>query len=277
MTGPLAGNLYTETVIINDSARAESRINTKDEKSPKSSNPVKLSDSIKEQINSDSTENKTEEPTSKRTPVDYSKQLKHNEPEKQEQPAEPAELEEPAEPAVPAVPEEPADPYQDPTETLTEEERKQVEELEKLDQEIKTHEQLHAAIGGAYTRGAPTFKMTVGPDGRQYAVAGHVNIDVSKAATPEETIRKAQIIKAAATAPASPSTADMMIAAQASQMEAEARSEFSQKMLRQSKKNEELTDDRPIHEKNQSDKLLSLLAVSPPTLSQVLQSMKNKE
>lgn len=281
MTGPLSGNLYTETFIINDSAQEESRANTKNRKGSKDSAPVKISESLKEQIAPESTKKNSEESINERAPVDYSKQLKNSEtgprseePAKPEEPARPEELEAPASPEELEELAKPKEPYKDPTDTLTDEEKKQVEELERVDQEIKTHERLHATVGGAYTRGAPTFKMTVGPDGRQYATAGHVDIDVSKGATPEETIRKAQIIKAAATAPASPSSADMMIAAQASQMEAEARAEISQKMIRQSMKDEQTIDDRPIHEKNQSDKLLSLLAVSPPTLNQVLQSMR---
>ena len=52
-----------------------------------------------------------------------------------------------------------------------------------------------------------------------------VKIDTSSGSTPEDTIRKAQTIRAAALAPAEPSGQDRAVAAQASQMEAQARAE----------------------------------------------------
>ncbi len=67
----------------------------------------------------------------------------------------------------------------------------------------------------------------MGPDGKRYAVGGHVKIEISEVPNnPEATIRKAQQIKTAALAPAEPSAQDQKIAAQASQMEAKARQEL---------------------------------------------------
>ena len=93
---------------------------------------------------------------------------------------------------------------------------------------MRAHESAHAAAGGAYT-GAPTFRFAVGPDGRQYAVSGEVRIDSSPVAgDPEATIRKMQQIRAAALAPSDPSGQDLSVAAQATQLETQARQELNQ-------------------------------------------------
>ena len=105
-------------------------------------------------------------------------------------------------------------------------EQKQVSELKKRDAEVRAHEQAHASVGGQYA-GAPKYEYETGPDGRQYAVGGEVSIDISKEATPEETIRKAEQVKAAALAPAEPSTADLRVASEATQIALEARTEIA--------------------------------------------------
>lgn len=65
------------------------------------------------------------------------------------------------------------------------------------DREVRAHEQAHMAAAGAYSRG--------GPDNRQYAVGGEVQIDTSAVSgDPEATIRKAQTVRRAANAPATP-------------------------------------------------------------------------
>lgn len=109
---------------------------------------------------------------------------------------------------------------------LTEEEQKQVEELKKRDQEVRTHEAAHLAAAGELAKGGPTFTFQTGPDGRHYAIGGSVQIDTSKGRTPEETITKAQRIRAAALAVAEPSPQDVKVASQASRMEAEAAAEL---------------------------------------------------
>jgi len=81
-----------------------------------------------------------------------------------------------------------------------------------------------SAAGGLATSGA-TFTYQRGPDGGSYAIGGEVKIDTSAGRNPEETIRKAQTIRAAALAPAEPSGQDHAVAAQATQMEAQARAE----------------------------------------------------
>ncbi len=54
-----------------------------------------------------------------------------------------------------------------------------------------------------------------------------MSVDVSPGRTPEETIRKARIIQAAALAPSQPSGQDIAVAAQARAMEAQAQAEIS--------------------------------------------------
>jgi hypothetical protein len=109
---------------------------------------------------------------------------------------------------------------------LTEDEQKEVEKLKARDREVRTHEQAHVAAGGQYVRGGINYEFQRGPDGRNYAVGGHVNIDVSEAETPEATVVKMQQVKRAALAPAEPSGADRAVAAAAAQKEQQARSEM---------------------------------------------------
>jgi plastocyanin domain-containing protein len=109
---------------------------------------------------------------------------------------------------------------------LTPEEQQQVQKLRQIDRQVRAHEAAHKAAGAGLT-GAVTYEFVRGPDGRQYAVAGEVSIDVSPAQTPEQTIAKAKRIQAAALAPADPSSQDRAVAAQAAQMAAMARIELS--------------------------------------------------
>ncbi len=114
-------------------------------------------------------------------------------------------------------------------EELTQEEQKIVEQLKARDREVKAHERAHQAAAGGLARGGPSYTYTTGPDGQRYAVGGEVQIDTSPVPdNPEATIRKAQTIRRAATAPAEPSAQDRSVAAAASKMEARARQELSQ-------------------------------------------------
>ena len=104
-------------------------------------------------------------------------------------------------------------------------EQKVDDQVEQRDREVKAHEQAHAAIGGALA-GSPSYSYQTGPDGKRYAVGGEVPIDVSIEADPEETIRKMQIVQAAALAPAEPSSQDRKVAAQAARNITEARADI---------------------------------------------------
>ncbi|NRG17266.1 hypothetical protein HPQ64_06170 [Rhizobiales bacterium] len=110
-------------------------------------------------------------------------------------------------------------------EELSEEEENQVRELKQRDTEVRQHEQAHAAVGGPYA-GSPQYEFTTGPDGKKYATSGEVPIDASPERTPEQTIRKAEIVIRAATAPAEPSSQDRQVAQQAQRLRTEAQAEL---------------------------------------------------
>ena len=112
---------------------------------------------------------------------------------------------------------------------LTDEEKEQVRELQTKDREVRAHEMAHVAAGGQYVRGGANFEYQTGPDGKRYAVGGEVSIDTSKVGNdPEATIRKMQVVKRAALAPAKPSPQDRSVAAQATQKEMRARQEVQE-------------------------------------------------
>ena len=112
-------------------------------------------------------------------------------------------------------------------EGLSEADLKIVSELKARDRVVRAHEMAHMAAGaGIVTRGA-SFSYQTGPDGQRYAVGGEVGINTSPGRTPEETLTKADRIRAAALAPADPSGQDLRVAAEAAQMAAEARQELA--------------------------------------------------
>ncbi|MEW8586015.1 MAG: putative metalloprotease CJM1_0395 family protein, partial [Candidatus Thiodiazotropha sp.] len=115
---------------------------------------------------------------------------------------------------------------------LTEEERAEVRELQKRDREVRAHEAAHrAAAGGLAGGGSYTFKR--GPDGRNYAVGGEVSIRMPSTNDPKVRLRQAETVRRAALAPADPSPQDRQIAAQASAMAAQARSEVQAEQRQQ--------------------------------------------
>ncbi len=113
-------------------------------------------------------------------------------------------------------------------------EQKVIEQLSARDREVRAHEQAHAAVGGQYAS-SPTYTYQRGPDGVSYAVGGEVKIDTSPIPNdPEATLRKAEQIARAASAPADPSGQDRAVAAQAAKMAQQARIEINQKIREES-------------------------------------------
>jgi hypothetical protein len=122
------------------------------------------------------------------------------------------------------------------TEDLSDDDQREVQELKNRDREVRAHEQAHIAAAGAHSRGGPSYEYQRGPDNRQYAVGGEVQIDTSAVSgDPEATIRKAQTVRRAANAPAEPSSQDRSVASAAAQMEAKARRELTQQQLQEMK------------------------------------------
>lgn len=108
---------------------------------------------------------------------------------------------------------------------LTPEEQQAVKALKRRDQEVRTHEQAHKAVGGSLTAG-PFYEYTKGPDGQRYATGGEVTIDTAPEREPDATIRKMDIVKRAALAPAEPSPQDRAVAARADALRAQAQAEL---------------------------------------------------
>ncbi len=110
---------------------------------------------------------------------------------------------------------------------LTDDEQKQVTQLKNRDREVRAHEAAHISAGGAHVQGSASYSYQTGADGKRYAVGGEVSVDTSKVAgDPQKTIEKAMAIRRAALAPAEPSGQDQAVAAQASRMLLEARTEL---------------------------------------------------
>lgn len=124
--------------------------------------------------------------------------------------------------------------FNSPIKELPEEVQKEVEKLKARDLEVKQHEQAHQRVGAGIT-GQAEYSYKAGPDGKQYAVGGSVSIDMSEETTPEATISKAGLIRRTALAPKDPSSQDLKVAQEASQMETEARAELLAKAQEASK------------------------------------------
>lgn len=160
---------------------------------------------------------------------------------------------------------------EDPQE-LTEEEQKQVDELKKRDAEVRAHEQAHAAVGGSYAS-APTYEFQTGPDNKQYAVGGEVQIDAAPVPNdPKATIEKMDIVIRAALAPQEPSAQDKKVAAEAQKNRSEAQAELAKQkqadlnggdeensLLSQTTKSEELKNEAETKLANNNEQVLSAI------------------
>lgn len=102
-----------------------------------------------------------------------------------------------------------------------------VHQLQSRDREVRAHEAAHIAAGRPYVVSGPTYTFERGPDGRNYAIGGKVELDVSEEPDPQDTLRKMEQVRRAALAPAQPSPEDNRVAAHAQQMAARARLEIA--------------------------------------------------
>lgn len=105
---------------------------------------------------------------------------------------------------------------------------KVLSQLKARDQEVRIHEQAHAAVGGQYVTSGPSYSYQTGPDGKRYAVGGNVGIDVSPVANdPKATLIKARQVFQAAMAPSEPSSQDYAVAQSAQSMMQQAQQELA--------------------------------------------------
>jgi hypothetical protein len=145
-----------------------------------------------------------------------------------------------------------------------------IRELSQRDREVRAHEQAHQAVGGQYA-GGMTLSYERGPDGRRYAVAGEVSIDISPVpGNPTATLAKAEQVRRAALAPAEPSAQDRSVAAAAMQLKTEAQIELRQVMREEAPRPAEEESDEASASRDSGTTVTG--SSSPEAVSQVAAS-----
>ncbi|MFZ5571672.1 MAG: putative metalloprotease CJM1_0395 family protein [Thermodesulfobacteriota bacterium] len=138
---------------------------------------------------------------------------------------------------------------------LTRAELDLIQQLKQADAAVRAHEMAHVTAGGQYVRSGARFQYERGPDGKSYAVAGEVSIDMGKVpGDPKATAEKMKAVQRAALAPRDPSAQDRRIAAQAAQMGAEAAMEYTLSRMRE---NKALAREEPVFRQYGAEKAYS--------------------
>lgn len=151
---------------------------------------------------------------------------------------------------------------------LQQKDNQEVQKLKARDLEVRTHEQAHAAVGGRYAS-SPTYEFKRGPDGRNYAVGGEVQIDISPVAgDPKATIEKMQQVRAAALAPAEPSGQDRKVAAQANQTISQARADQISQQAEEVKQAQAESAETPEQTTSQTQQTAEAAEAEPAVASQ---------
>ncbi len=130
-----------------------------------------------------------------------------------------------------------------------------LQQLKARDREVRAHEAAHAAVGGQYA-GSPKYSYQRGPDGQNYAIGGKVSIDLSSVSNdPEATIRKMDIVRRAALAPAQPSGQDRRVAQEAAAKKQQAQVELNKEVQQQRQKsqNDSSKENNVINNTNESE------------------------
>ncbi len=153
---------------------------------------------------------------------------------------------------------------------LSNKEKIQLQRLKNRDQEVKAHEQAHLSAAGTIAVSGARFTYTTGPNGLRYATGGEVSIDTSPVAgDPAATLNKADAIRRAALAPATPSAQDQLVANQASAMAEQARVDLiKQNQQEKLEEKSETTDseDNLAADEEQSDTEPVINKASPPPI-----------
>lgn len=87
-----------------------------------------------------------------------------------------------------------------------------IAELSQIDAGVRGHERQHFFSAGGLASGLPHYDYTTGPDGRQYATGGHVDVGTTPTRDPEKASRDAAALSRAASAPGDASAADVSAA-----------------------------------------------------------------
>jgi len=109
-----------------------------------------------------------------------------------------------------------------------------IDQLKKIDKNVIEHEEQHQRTAGSLGS-SPSYKYAIGPDGKNYAVGGHVNVQIKKDSDPNKTIQNAEIVKRSALAPHDPSEQDLKVAYDADENISKAKLALAQKKEKQSK------------------------------------------
>ena len=102
---------------------------------------------------------------------------------------------------------------------------RKIEALEQWEAHVIAHERMHQLSGGGMV-GSPSYTYTYGPDGKKYIQGGEVTFYLPVGLSVEAGIEAIKKLKAAASAPADPSPADMKAAAMAGALEGAYRSKL---------------------------------------------------
>ncbi len=87
-----------------------------------------------------------------------------------------------------------------------------VAELMQIDAGVRSHERQHFFTAGGLASGVPEYQYAIGPDGRLYAVGGHVDVSTTPTTDPAKAARDGAALARAATAPADSSAQDVNVA-----------------------------------------------------------------
>ncbi len=138
--------------------------------------------------------------------------------------------------------------------------QQKIQQLKSRDLEVKTHEQAHLGAAGSLANGGASFTYSKGPNGVNYAVGGEVNIDTSPVnGDPAATLRKADTIRRAALAPASPSAQDQRVAAKATAMAERARAD----LVQVTEEDKELKADKKMDQEDYRVRVTSSIEPTP--------------
>lgn len=133
-----------------------------------------------------------------------------------------------------------------PAKTEDPQEEESLAKLQEQDRLLRQLEAAQLASAGPYVKGVPILSYETGPDGRRYVTAVKVPFDTSPAASPEESLRKAQAIRRAASAAADPAAQDPSAIAAATMLALQAQKELAQQQESANpEKAESKTEEKP--------------------------------